>query len=470
MLFNSIPFLLLFFLTYLIYWNVSNKYRKPILLVSSILFYSYHNIGLTLHFLGIILINFYLSQYLLNLKNKGVNTQKSIIIIVAFNLLNLAIFKYFYFFFHSIYSITGLTSIKEFSLSVQIALPLAISFYTFQLLAFQIDIHRSKIHQNPPMMDYFIFILFFPQLIAGPIMRSDEFLPKLDHPIIDRDKMIQGLYLIATGLLKKVVMADTIGGIINPMYLSIQEFNSITIFLACFGFIIQVYCDFSGYSDIARGLALLLGFDIPVNFKGPFFATSFTEFWVRWHITLSTWLRDYLYISLGGNKQGFHRSNLNMLITMSLGGLWHGADIAFLFWGTFLGTLLGLERVFDKYNLSLPEIPGKKILKWMYFIFLLILSGIFFRSGMFGEDSLHVIVKLFRGIFSFQEGKQLYRYEELVGYISIGMFLNYIEYHNLININQKIMKEIILPIYAFTLMILLGVFGDGGGDFIYFQF
>ena len=160
MLFNSIPFLLLFFLTYLIYWNVSNKYRKPILLVSSILFYSYHNIGLTLHFLGIILINFYLSQYLLNLKNKGVNTQKSIIIIVAFNLLNLAIFKYFYFFFHSIYSITGLTSIKEFSLSVQIALPLAISFYTFQLLAFQIDIHRSKIHQNPPMMDYFIFILF----------------------------------------------------------------------------------------------------------------------------------------------------------------------------------------------------------------------------------------------------------------------------------------------------------------------
>jgi D-alanyl-lipoteichoic acid acyltransferase DltB (MBOAT superfamily) len=288
--------------------------------------------------------------------------------------------------------------------------------------------------------------------------------------VIDRERMISGLYLIATGLLKKVIIADTIGGIINPLYMNINDYNSVSIFIACFGFIIQVYCDFSGYSDIARGLALLLGFDIPINFKGPFFSTSFTEFWGRWHITLSTWLRDYLYISLGGNKKGFHISNLNMLLTMSLGGLWHGADIAFLLWGTFLGTLLGLERIFDKANLSLPEIPGKKMIKWIYFIFLLILSGIFFRSGMFGEDSLNVIGRLFKGIFSFREGKLIYRHEELLGYILIGMILNYLEYYNVVRINQKLLKEIFLPIYAFLLMILLGIFGDGGGDFIYFQF
>jgi D-alanyl-lipoteichoic acid acyltransferase DltB (MBOAT superfamily) len=155
---------------------------------------------------------------------------------------------------------------------------------------------------------------------------------------------------------------------------------------------------------------------------------------------------------------------------MSLGGLWHGADIAFLLWGTFLGTLLGLERIFDKANLSLPEIPGKKMIKWIYFIFLLILSGIFFRSGMFGEDSLNVIGRLFKGIFSFREGKLIYRHEELLGYILIGMILNYLEYYNVVRINQKLIKEIFLPIYAFLLMILLGIFGDGGGDFIYFQF
>jgi len=470
MLFNSIPFLLLFFVTYLLYWNVSDKLKKPILLVSSILFYSYHSIGLSIHFLSIILINFYLSKFLLDLKQKGSSTKNTIIGVVILNLFNLTLFKYFYFFSNSIYTITGIISIKEFSASVKIALPLAISFYTFQLLAYQIDIHRSKIHNNPPMMDYFIFILFFPQLIAGPFMRSEEFLPKLDKPVIDRERMISGLYLIATGLLKKVIIADTIGGIINPLYMSINDYNSISIFIACFGFIIQVYCDFSGYSDIARGLALLLGFDIPINFKGPFFSTSFTEFWGRWHITLSTWLRDYLYISLGGNKKGFHISNLNMLLTMSLGGLWHGADIAFLLWGTFLGTLLGLERIFDKANLSLPEIPGKKMIKWIYFIFLLILSGIFFRSGMFGEDSLNVIGRLFKGIFSFREGKLIYRHEELLGYILIGMILNYLEYYNVVRINQKLIKEIFLPIYAFLLMILLGIFGDGGGDFIYFQF
>jgi alginate O-acetyltransferase complex protein AlgI len=470
MIFNSIPFFILFFITYILYWNVNNFFKKIILLISSILFYSYHSISLSLHFLSIILINYILSYYLIKFKKEGKDTKILINFTVIINLINLAFFKYFYFFFHSIYTITGIVSIQEFSTSIVIALPLAISFYTFQLLAFQIDIHRNKINNLPPMLDYFIFILFFPQLIAGPIMRSEEFLPKLDKPIADYEKIKNGLFLIITGLLKKVVLADNIGGIINPLYLKTEDYSSVSVMIVLFGFIIQVYCDFSGYSDIARGLANLLGFDIPHNFRGPFFASSFTEFWGRWHITLSTWLRDYLYISLGGNKDGFHRSNLNMLITMSLGGLWHGADVAYLLWGTFLGGMLAIERLVDKSGFQLPSFRGVKFFKWVFFIFLLALSGIFFRSGMFGDSSIQVINKLFYGLFSFREGKLIYRYQELLLFISMGMFLNYIEYYNTILDKFKKMELVLLPIYSIFIMILLGLFGDGGGDFIYFQF
>ncbi len=470
MIFNSIPFLILFVFTYILYWNVNNYFKKYILLISSILFYSYHSISLSVHFLSIIFINYILSYYLVKLKKEGRETKGLINFTVVVNLINLAFFKYFYFFFHSIYTLTGIVSVKDFSTSIVIALPLAISFYTFQLLAFQIDIHRNKINILPPILDYFIFILFFPQLIAGPIMRSEEFLPKLDNPSPEFQKIKNGLFLIITGLLKKVVLADNIGGIINPLYIQTEEYSSLSVLLVLFGFIIQVYCDFSGYSDIARGLSNLLGFDIPHNFRGPFLSSSFTEFWGRWHITLSTWLRDYLYISLGGNKGGFHRSNMNMMITMSLGGLWHGADIAYLLWGTFLGGMLAIERILDKSEIRLPDFFGVKFLKWIFFIFLLALSGIFFRSGMFGDSSIQVINKLFIGLFSLREGKLLYRYQELLAFISIGMLLNYLEYNTQYLGRFKKIELILLPIYSILIMILLGLYGDGGGDFIYFQF
>lgn len=470
MLFNSIPFLILFIITYILYWNIGVKYKKYLLLISSIIFYAYNSISLSFHFLSIIAINYYFSNLLLERKKNNLETDSSIKLVVGLNLINLAFFKYFYFFFNSIYTLTGLVSLKEFSMSIQIALPLAISFYTFQILAFQIDIHRGKISNLPPVLDYFIFILFFPQLIAGPIMRSEEFLPNLDKPRIDWERLERGMYLIVTGLLKKVVIADTIGGIINPLYLRPDEYSTPSVILASMGFIIQVYCDFSGYSDIARGLAFMLGFEIPKNFRGPFLSLSFSEFWNRWHITLSTWLRDYLYISLGGNRGGFHRSNINMLLTMSLGGLWHGADIAYLFWGSFLGGMLAIERILDKTNFKLPENPPMKFLKWIFFLTLLSISGIFFRSGMFGEESLAEIGKLFVGYFSFRDGKLLYRYQEVIGYFSLGILLNYIEYKEYFKNEIPKISKIILPMYVLMIFLLLGLFGDGGGDFIYFQF
>jgi alginate O-acetyltransferase complex protein AlgI len=471
MLFNSIPFLFLFIITYLIYWNSNGKIKKSVILISSIIFYAYHSIPLLFHFLLIILVNYLLSNLLFSRKNQNKSTDGWIKLIVVFNLVNLGFFKYFYFFSNIFFVTTGLQAIKDFTSSVYIILPLAISFYTFQLIALQIDIHRDKITKQVSMMDYFIFILFFPQLIAGPIMRSEEFLPKIDFPEIDFPTLKKGLYLIITGLIKKVVIADNLGVMIHPVYSSIEQFNSITLFIVNFAFITQVYCDFGGYSDIARGLAYLLGYEIPINFRGPFLSTSFSEFWTRWHITLSTWLRDYLYISLGGNRKGFTFSVLFTIITMSLGGLWHGADIAYLLWGLYFGLLISLERLLDKFNISIFKKDSFKGLKLLWIVLLISFSGIFFRSGMYGEKSLEIISTYFIHMFSFKTGVLYNRWEEMVLYIFIGFFFNFIEYkERTFLIHLRKYDQVLLPLYSILLLFLLGLYGDGGGDFIYFQF
>ncbi|MDX1960732.1 MAG: MBOAT family O-acyltransferase [Leptospiraceae bacterium] len=470
MLFNSIPFLILFIFTYSIYWLVNGVWKRYVLLISSILFYSYSSIALTAHFLLVVLINFYFAKKLLESGDNDKSSKFWIRISVILNLLNLSIFKYFYFITGSIYTITGLSSIKEFSLSIQIALPLAISFYTFQIIAYLVDIYRKKITKKVSVLDFLIFILFFPQLIAGPIMRSEEFLPSLDSPMIDWARMEKGIYLILTGLLKKVVIADSIGGIINIVYPNVKEYSMLSLALTSFGFISQVYCDFSGYTDMARGLANLLGFELPTNFRGPYISKSFTEFWTRWHVTLSTWLRDYIYISLGGNRAGELRANTNMLITMTLGGLWHGANITYLIWGFYLGLILFIERAFPK-----KEIVGvlQKILYpfQVFIVFsLFAISGIFFRSGMLGDKSLETSFQFLKGIFSLQSGKLIYRHEELISYIFLTLIFNYIEFRGGIFQEKRILRFVFLPFYAMILLLLLGLFGDGGADFIYFQF
>jgi D-alanyl-lipoteichoic acid acyltransferase DltB (MBOAT superfamily) len=301
-------------------------------------------------------------------------------------------------------------------------------------------------------------------------MRSGEFLPKLHKPEVSKESIERGLYLIITGLLKKVVIADNMGSILNPVYLSPDSYSWSSLCLTNFGFAMQIYCDFGGYSDMARGLALLLGFEIPVNFRAPFLSRSFTELWSRWHITLSTWLRDYLYIPLGGNKNGPFRSNVNMLITMTLGGLWHGANITYILWGFYLGVMLWLERIGDrlfgdKFQKSYLVVP-KIIIVYVLFSF----SGLFFRTGMLGDKSLDICINFMRSIFTFQSGKTVYRHEELITYIVLTFVFNYIEYRGRIFDNNPLLKKVFLPIYSFLILLLLGLYGDGGGDFIYFQF
>lgn len=471
MLFNSIPFLLLFALTYCIYWISAQKWRKYILLLSSIVFYSYNSPYLMLHFGAVIAVNYLFAEQLLKRKLAGQDTGSLIRLNILLNLANLFLFKYFYFFCDMAYILTGKNeAVREFSTFIHIALPLAISFYTFQIIAYQVDIHRGKILNSISFTDYSVFILFFPQLIAGPIMRSEEFLPLLEKPVYSEDYVKNGILLILTGLLKKVVIADTVSGIINPVFSAHNEYSGPALFLATLGFAIQVYSDFSGYSDMARGLAFLLGFDIPVNFRGPFLSQSFTELWSRWHITLSTWLRDYLYIPLGGNRDG--HSGRNMMITMSLGGLWHGANISFFLWGFYLGLLLYIERVFVQFRKKEGEPAVKKfsIFRAVPVFITFSLSGVFFRTGILGINSVTVCYEFYLRMFSFSSGKMVYRHEELIFYILFGYFLNWLEYSETALSGLRKFREILIPVYSVCILLLLGLFGDGGGDFIYFQF
>ncbi|MBE7412554.1 MAG: MBOAT family protein [Leptospiraceae bacterium] len=471
MLFNSIPFLILFIITYVVYWNVEIQNKKRILVLSSIIFYAYFSLLVAFHFFLIIVINFYFSEKLHEKKEKRESTNTLIKLIVILNLVNLSVFKYFYFFSDIFFRISHNVFFKEVSSSVNIILPLAISFYTFQLLALQIDIHRGRLIKKISFQEYFLFILFFPQLIAGPIMRTEDFLPQLNSPKITKDSMKEGLFLILGGLFKKVVLADNISPIINPLFANPEKFDSLSLLVGCFGFISQVYCDFSGYTDIARGLAKLLGFQIPENFRGPFLSSSFREFWTRWHITLSTWLRDYLYIPLGGSRMGSFRSSFNMLVTMTLGGLWHGANLTYLLWGFFSGLMLWLERILEKFGI--PAEPKSKlasVFKTGVVYFAFAISGIFFRTGISQENSLELCLSYFKSLFQLTYSLNSVRLEEIILYIGTTFLLNYFQSRNILQKINTQVKEILLIFISFIMLLLLGLFGDGGGDFIYFQF
>ncbi|NJO79714.1 MAG: MBOAT family protein [Cyanobacteria bacterium RM1_2_2] len=264
---------------------------------------------------------------------------------IAINLGILCVFKYFNFFISSAEAALSAAGLQTDFWSLNILLPVGISFYTFQTMSYTIDVYRGDLKSTHRFFDFALFVSFFPQLVAGPIVRASELLPQLLQPrSLTFDQTIRGLYLILFGLFKKVAIADGLAGSVNAVY-GANSASWIDIVAATLLFTFQIYCDFSGYSDIARGVAKLFGIELMVNFNLPYFSKTPSEFWRRWHISLSTWLRDYLYISLGGNRKGNARTYQNLMTTMALGGLWHGAAWNYVFWGIYQGTLLCVYRM-----------------------------------------------------------------------------------------------------------------------------
>ncbi len=264
---------------------------------------------------------------------------------IAANLSILGFFKYFDFFADSFARLLSTFGMEADWPTLNIVLPVGISFYTFQTLSYTIDVYRRKLDPTKSFLDFALFVAFFPQLVAGPIVRASHLLPQILRPRrITSPEIDAGLFLILWGYFKKVVIADNVGLIANQVFGDYGQYQGIDIVIGTLAFAVQIYCDFSGYTDIARGLCKLMGFDLMLNFRLPYLADSPSDFWQRWHISLSSWLRDYLYIPLGGNRHGELATYRNLMITMLLGGLWHGAAWTFVIWGAYHGVLLCVYR------------------------------------------------------------------------------------------------------------------------------
>jgi D-alanyl-lipoteichoic acid acyltransferase DltB (MBOAT superfamily) len=302
------------------------------------------------------------------------------------NLGMLGFFKYFNFFIDTFSGLMLQLGIQTSHHTLQIILPVGISFYTFQSLSYSIDIYRGKIQPTNHFISFMAFVSFFPQLVAGPIQRASDLLPQFLKPrIFERDRVISGLRFILYGLFKKMVIADRLSYFVDHVYDSSAKYDGTVLLIATFLFGIQIYCDFSGYSHIATGSARLLGFDLTQNFKTPYFSGSFRDFWHRWHISLSSWFRDYVYLPLGGNRVSQSRWIFNILVTFTISGLWHGASVTFIIWGFLHGVYLILEHFLSGF-IKLP-----KSLSWFGLLvtFLVVnLTWVFFRANTLEQSYL----------------------------------------------------------------------------------
>jgi alginate O-acetyltransferase complex protein AlgI len=349
MLFNSYRFALFFAALFPLYWGLARLPRLQNILLLGAAYYFYAQWDA--RFLSLLILSTVM-DYLCGLwvarveerhRRRGV-----VALSMALNLGLLGYFKYYNFFAESLQLLLTRAGLPIPLSHLEVVLPIGISFYTFQSMSYVIDVYRREIPPTKNLIQFATFVSFFPHLVAGPIMRPTTLLPQVASPRrFDLHQFYEGSYLIFWGLLKKVVIADNLAEVVNSLFDRWQTLDGGSALLAIYAFAFQIYGDFSGYTDIARGIAKCLGFELSLNFNLPYFATSPKDFWSRWHISLSQWLRDYLYIALGGNRGGRLRTYRNLMLTMILGGLWHGAAWTFVIWGVYQGFLLVIHRTLE---------------------------------------------------------------------------------------------------------------------------
>jgi alginate O-acetyltransferase complex protein AlgI len=346
MIFNSFVFWCFFGVVIALYWRLGHRLQNRMLLVASYIFYGYWD----WRFLGLIFISTVVDYFVATaLERTDIRKKRKILLSVsiASNLGMLGFFKYFNFFVHEMAELLTVLGIQAHLPTLYVVLPVGISFYTFQTMSYTIDVYRGHTKPTRNFLDLALYVSFFPQLVAGPIERSHDLMPQILNPRKCRKgDFSEGLYHVVFGLFKKVVIADNMAPIVNAVFSTpTSELTGTEVLIGVYAFAFQIYGDFSGYSSIAQGIAKWMGIDLSWNFKMPYFAKNPSDFWRRWHISLSTWLRDYLYISLGGNKKGRLLTLRNLMLTMILGGLWHGAGWLFLIWGFWHGLLLIIYRI-----------------------------------------------------------------------------------------------------------------------------
>lgn len=405
MLFNSLEFLLFFPLVTLLFYAIPHSsFRIPFLLAASYLFYMWWRPAYILLILASTGIDYCAGLWLPKMSNPR---RKKILFVTSIvgNLGLLGVFKYFNFSVHTLNALMNWAGLPPLAAHADWVLPVGISFYTFQSMSYTIDVYRGQIEPERNPIRFALYVAYFPQLVAGPIERGNHLLPQLKKPQPPTSARFQeGLLLIIWGLYKKMVIADGLARLVDPVYARPEAYGGPAYFIATYAFAFQILTDFSGYTDIARGTAMILGIDLMENFEKPYFAVSIQDFWRRWHISLSSWLKDYLYISLGGNRKGTAKTYRNLLLTMALGGLWHGASWNFVIWGLFHGALLAIERAMRAPRASRDcESTGwRRLLRQIATFHLVCVGWVFFRAAdlktaihilkgsILWEDNLHI--------------------------------------------------------------------------------
>lgn len=345
MIFNSLIFLVFLAIVLAAYYRLQHRGQNIMLLIASYIFYGWWDWRFVGLLLFTTLFDYWCARWIEqepHLARRRLFLSFSMIV----NLGVLSVFKYFNFFAGSLEHVLAFWGMKASFPTLHIILPVGISFYTFLSMSYTIDVFRGQLKAARNPLDFMLYVAFFPHLVAGPIVRASFLLPQCQRPrVIIPAEVLNGLWQILMGYVKKVVIADRLAEITGLGFSGpVAPFPDANAWFIIYAFAFQIYGDFSGYSDIARGLAKLMGFELITNFKAPYWVTNPADFWRHWHISLSTWLRDYLYIPLGGNRRGAGRTYANLMITMLLGGLWHGAGLAFVLWGFYHGTLLALHR------------------------------------------------------------------------------------------------------------------------------
>ena len=479
MIFNSLIFFV-FLLCFLLLWEVCKKYtqlRLYLIFIASCVFYGWWDWRFLLLIFCTGGIDFCMALCL-EKANRIQNTRAKNFVrkfCLTLSLISgigcLSVFKYSKFFAqiltvgleHIGLNISLVNHIPEFCL----ILPVGISFYTFQSLSYTIDVYRGVLQPTRNPIHYAAYLMLFPQLVAGPIVRAVDLLPKLlMAPQVSNTIRYNAVKLIVTGFFKKCVVADRAAHLVDTVFSNTHLYTgSITWFVVMLLFSIQIYCDFSGYSDIARGLIRYMGYSFPVNFNHPYIACGMHDFWSRWHISLSTWFRDYLYIPLGGNKKGKMRTYGNLFVTFLISGLWHGAAWNFIIWGAYHAVIQIIERIFDlkKYFTTKYRVFAGIVITWI-----LVLSGwVFFRASSL-QEALYVLHRM----YSFSNESAEFKISKVLGVIMIFMIL---EAFLITKADQKLLKK--FKFYRFLEPFVLGIFiiviilfrGDEHG-FIYFQF
>ncbi|MEW5938236.1 MAG: MBOAT family O-acyltransferase [Chloroflexota bacterium] len=442
----------------------SNQWKKVVVLGASCVFYAYWD----WRFLGLLavitLVDYYISHQIARTESPR-RRRFLLTISLVVSLGALAVFKYFNFFVDNLNLL--LAAFRMNLGAMEILLPVGISFYTFESVSYIVDVYRGHVKPAESLLDYGLFVSFFPRLVAGPIMRASNFLPQLEREIkLNVPNFLSGAQIFAQGLVKKLIVADRLSVGVDTIYKNPFLYSSSSVWVAVFSTLAQVYFDFSGYSDMAIGIGRIMGFELPQNFNLPLTSQSFAEFWQRWHISLSTWLRDYLYIPLGGNRVGKFRYYLNIMITMTLGGLWHGADWHFILWGAIHGAYLAVERLI--YG-SRPIKPQEGIVGWIKagFTFVaLCLATVFFRS-----PSMQIAGAIFGKLFFLAPGGIEWLYTPGIVFTAIivlgGMVMRHIKF-NIPTLDYSKPASL-----AFLMIVFVWIYVFAATEvnpFVYFQF